>query len=149
MSQLEQASSWILQLRENTASVRSQSRFWNSLYAKTNNRLHCWTHCGILGTTSFHSATAILGRSSQKLIADWRSIQPGMTVAEVTARLGVPNGTSQQGNRFLNSRHSLSLTSTNENHSVSTYVIPLLKPQVLLIYFDADGAVSFVSSSST
>lgn len=104
---------------------------------------------GMLLTASFQGVTAIAGKSSQKLIADWRSVRPGMTVAEVTAVLGVPNGTFPAGKPFPEFASQSVPDKYYENHSVSTYVIPLLKPQVLLIYFDADGVVSYVSSSST
>tara|TARA_B110000495_G_scaffold182009_1_gene177198 strand:- start:1604 stop:1954 length:351 start_codon:yes stop_codon:yes gene_type:complete len=92
----------------------------------------------------------VLGAGTERrLIDDWRKIQPGMTLDDVKSELGEPSGHFPIGQGFPEWAERSVPNDYFENHGLLTYVIPLIGPQVLLIYYDSDDRVVFVSSVPT
>jgi len=87
--------------------------------------------------------------AERRLIDDWRKIQPGMLVTEVQTILGEPNGRFPLGDSFPNWAEQSVPNDFYQSHGLVTYVIGGIGPQVLLIYFDEQNRVVFVSSTST
>lgn len=88
-------------------------------------------------------------RAEHQLIEDWRKVQPGMTLDEVKSLFGEPSGQFPVGDGFPEWAERSVPDDYFENHGLITYVSPKIPPQVLLIYFDHDERVVFVSSVPT
>lgn len=87
--------------------------------------------------------------SKEKLIDSWRVVHPGMSVVEVTSSLGTPDLEIQVGNPFPNWAAKSVPENYFETHGLMTFVTQTPLPEVLLVYFDEDGHVTFVSSCNT
>jgi|GEM_PF-3319980 hypothetical protein len=85
----------------------------------------------------------------RQLIDDWRKIRPGNLVTEVQTILGEPNGRFPLGDSFPKWAEQSVPKDFYKSHGLVTYVIMGIGPQVLLIYFDEQNRVVFVSSTST
>jgi hypothetical protein len=87
--------------------------------------------------------------AAPRLIEDWRKIQPGMTVEKVESLLGKPNSQFSPGDGYPEFGQRSVPDDYFKNHGLLAYVIPTIEPQVLLIYYDDDDRVVFVSSAPT
>ena len=94
--------------------------------------------------------SGVLGvHTERRLIEDWRKIQAGMTLDDVKSELGEPSGQFPIGQGFPEWAERSVPNDFFEKHGLVTYVIPVIGPQVLLIYYDSDDRVVFVSSVPT
>jgi hypothetical protein len=84
--------------------------------------------------------------ADRQLIEAWRKIQPGMPLADAKSELGEPSGQYPLGQGFPEWAQRSVPDDFSKSHGLLTYVIPVLTPQVLLIYYDSDERVVFVSS---
>lgn len=72
-----------------------------------------------------------------------------MTLDEVTAVLGKPNAKIPVGQGFPEWAERSVPSDYFKQHGLLTYVVPMIAPQVLLIYYDSEDRVVFVSSVPT
>lgn len=94
-------------------------------------------------------SSAFRQSSEHRLIEDWRKIRPGMRIAEVQQVLGEPSGQFPLGQPYPEWGGCSVPKDFYLKRGLMTYVVPLLAPQVLLIYYDEDDRVVFVSSVPT
>jgi hypothetical protein len=87
--------------------------------------------------------------AERQLIDDWRKIQPGMLVTEVQSLLGESSGRFPRGDSLPLWAEQSVPKDFSQSHGLVTYVIGGIGPQVLLIYFDEQNRVVFVSSTTT
>ena len=87
--------------------------------------------------------------AERRLIDEWRKIRPGMTLDEVKSQLGEPSGQYPIGKGFPEWAERSVPDDYYQNHGLLTFVIPMIRPQVLLIYYDGADRVVFVSSVPT
>ena len=101
------------------------------------------------GVISFFAVVTLNGMSGKsELVSAWRKIHPTMTVDEVVQLMGRPNDQIQVGEEwpaFLGSRSEPK--SYQGKHGVMVYVMGL--SNVLLVVYDDEGRVAFVSAATT
>ena len=88
-------------------------------------------------------------RAERQLIDDWRQIHPLMTRAAVIELLGEPNYYMRLGDGFAGWAEKSVPEDYYKTHGLLVFYIPAPGPQLLLVYFDSDDRVSFVSSTYT
>ena len=103
----------------------------------------------LVGAVLSGALSRILSGANSELIANWRSIEPGVSIAEVESRLGKPSSVFPLGQGFPEWAEESVPDDFYKNHGLVTYVTPRIRPQVLLVYFDEDENVVYVSSVPT
>ncbi len=88
-------------------------------------------------------------RAERQLIDNWRQIQPGMERNAVIELLGEPYYHMAPGVGFPAWAEESIPDDYYESHGLLVFYAPAPGPQLLLVYFDSDDHVSFVSSTHT
>ena len=87
--------------------------------------------------------------AERQLIDDWRRIQPGMNRDAVLQTLGKPAYDMKLGDGFPAWAETSVPDDYYKSHSLLVFHVPAPGPQLLLVYLDENGNVSFVSSTYT
>jgi hypothetical protein len=101
----------------------------------------------IIALTLF--AGLLHSRAERHLIDDWRKIQPGMNKESVLQTLGDPAYDMKLGDGFPAWAEKSVPDDYYKTHALLVFYVPGPGPQLLLVYLDGNGGVSFVSSTST
>ncbi|MCA9187480.1 MAG: hypothetical protein R3E01_22525 [Pirellulaceae bacterium] len=88
-------------------------------------------------------------QSERQLIDQWRKIEPGMERHAVIELLGEPSYDIKLGEDFPGWAEMSIPDDYYQTHGLLVFAVPVPGPQLLLVYFDEDGRVSFVSSTYT
>lgn len=104
--------------------------------------------CGVF---SILLLVALYSRTTQRLVDSWRNVFPGQSISDVTAHLGQPAYRLEAGQDWggVKTYYERFPSSYKENHGVFVYYVGGWGPHLLFIFFDEEGKVSFVWSSST
>ena len=92
-------------------------------------------------------AGLLYSRAERRLIDNWRQVHPGMTRAAVVEILGEPKHDIQPGIGFPTWADKSVPEDYYKTHGLMVFYIPTFGPQLLLVYFDTEDRVSFVSST--
>lgn len=91
---------------------------------------------------------AVFFPAQNELVEKWQSIDAGMTVNEAIEILGSPDQTYQPNELPSWAMRQVS-TAYAEKHGILTYSIGTFGPNILLVFFDEDQEVTFVTSTFT
>ena len=87
--------------------------------------------------------------AERELIDKWRQVHPGMPCAEVVRILGTPSEEWKPGTGFPDWAQKSVPEDYYLNHGLLLFTIMRMGPQLLLVYFDENNRVAFVSSTWT
>lgn len=101
----------------------------------------------LAATTIF--AGLLSSPAERQLIENWRKVRPGMEKSAVIELLGEPSYEMKLGEGFPAWAEKSVPPEYYKTHGLLVFTVRMTGPQLLLIFIDAEGCVSFVSSTYT
>lgn len=95
------------------------------------------------------SSDLFYAQTKYKLIDQWRQVEVGMERKSVIKLLGEPGYDIKPGDGFPTWAEDPVPGDYSATHGLLVFIVDGPGPQLLLVYLDTDGRVSFVSSTHT